>query len=241
MADVQNGSRPQAASRRSLIALLSGGLDSAVMIGLAAERGERVFPLYVRQGFIWEAEEERAVRRFLDALAPAVPGRIEALQVSTLSAPRDFVGGWALDAACPAPGAESADEAVFLPGRNLALLTQAALAAYARGIARVQMGSLSSNPFPDATPAFFRAFERAAFEAMRRPLIVELPLGSLTKTEALELGLRYPLDLTLSCIRPVEGGHCGACNKCAERQLAFRRAHVPDPTRYLHPAKGCAR
>jgi 7-cyano-7-deazaguanine synthase len=248
MADARNGSHPPAASpngalnapdsRAGVLALLSGGLDSAIMVGLAIDRGDTVFPLYVRQGFLWEDEEERAVRRFLAALDRPARGRIEPLLLTTLSAPARFAGDWALDASRPAPAADSADEAVFLPGRNLALLTQAALAAWAHGLSRIQLGSLSTNPFPDATAEFFRAFERSAFEAMRRPLRVELPLGRLTKTEALELGSRFPLELTLSCIRPLDGMHCGACNKCAERQLAFGRARLADPTAYIQPVKG---
>jgi 7-cyano-7-deazaguanine synthase len=221
-----------------VLALISGGLDSAIMVGLALDRGDRVFPLFVRQGFVWEDEEERALRRFLKAIGAHGRGRLEPLLVSTLSAPSGFGIDWALNAARPAPAADSADEAVFLPGRNLALLTQAALAAYSHGLTRIQLGALSSNPFPDATPAFFRAFERSAFEALRWPFRVELPLGRLTKTEALEAGLRYPLELTLSCIRPTDGAHCGACNKCAERRQAFLRARVPDPTSYLQPVKG---
>lgn len=225
-----------------VVALVSGGLDSAVMAGLAVDRGDRVLPLYVRQGFVWEDEEETAVRRFLEALGAYAPqarasGRLMDLRVSALSAPQRFAGAWALDAARPAPAADSPDEAVYLPGRNLALLTQAALAAYSHGMERIQIGALSGNPFPDATPAFFRAFEHCVAEAMRWPLRVEAPLSRLTKTETLELGLRYPLARTLSCIRPVRGTHCGRCNKCEERHVAFVRAALPDPTTYLQPGR----
>lgn len=226
------------APRPGVLTLLSGGLDSAIMIGLAVDRGDPVTPLYIRQGFVWEDEEEAAVRSYLDALSRLAPGAIAPLLVSTLSAPRRFAGVWAVDAGTPAPGADSPDEAVYLPGRNLALLTQAAMEAYSQGLQRIQMGSLSGNPFPDATAAFFRSFEASVFEAMRWRLSVEAPLAHLTKTEALELGIRYPLDRTMSCIRPQRGMHCGVCNKCEERRRAFLRAGLPDPTRYRGVWKG---
>jgi 7-cyano-7-deazaguanine synthase len=45
-----------------------------------------------------------------------------------------------------------------------------------------------------------------------------------------ELGVR--LDLTLSCMQPKEGLHCGKCSKCRERRDAFHEAGVADPTTY---------
>jgi 7-cyano-7-deazaguanine synthase len=41
-----------------------------------------------------------------------------------------------------------------------------------------------------------------------------------------------PFHLSFSCLQPHGLRHCGRCNKCAERQLAFRKAGVPDPTTY---------
>jgi 7-cyano-7-deazaguanine synthase len=49
----------------------------------------------------------------------------------------------------------------------------------------------------------------------------------------MELGSELPLALTFSCISPRGGLHCGACNKCAERQAAFRAAEMADETRYV--------
>jgi 7-cyano-7-deazaguanine synthase len=33
-------------------------------------------------------------------------------------------------------------------------------------------------------------------------------------------------------LSPVDGLHCGKCNKCAERRNGFRTAHCFDPTNY---------
>jgi 7-cyano-7-deazaguanine synthase len=38
--------------------------------------------------------------------------------------------------------------------------------------------------------------------------------------------------LTLSCMQPVGGSHCGRCSKCRERRDAFLEAGIVDPTKY---------
>jgi 7-cyano-7-deazaguanine synthase len=58
------------------------------------------------------------------------------------------------------------------------------------------------------------------------------PFDRLHKTDVLERGKLLPLHLTFSCINPVDGKHCGICNKCAERKNGFRDAGLPDLTPY---------
>ena len=58
------------------------------------------------------------------------------------------------------------------------------------------------------------------------------PFATLHKAEVLARGRRLPLHLTLSCIDPVDGRHCGRCNKCAERTKGFRDAGICDLTAY---------
>jgi 7-cyano-7-deazaguanine synthase len=55
----------------------------------------------------------------------------------------------------------------------------------------------------------------------------------MSKSEITRKGIAFRLDLTLSCIRPSGGLHCGRCNKCEERRKAFEAAGLIDPTRYL--------
>ena len=58
------------------------------------------------------------------------------------------------------------------------------------------------------------------------------PFAALHKAEVLALGRDLPLHLTFSCIDPIEGRHCGRCNKCAERKKGFRDAGMRDLTDY---------
>ena len=47
-----------------------------------------------------------------------------------------------------------------------------------------------------------------------------------------QVAVRIHLELTLSCMQPVNGLHCGQCSKCRERRDAFAEAGIEDPTAY---------
>ena len=221
--------RVPASSPSAVCVLVSGGLDSAVLAHAMARRFARVYPLYVRAGLRWESVEQRWLRRFLKAIA--VNGVIQPLAVARLPVDDLYGRHWSLTGR-GVPGARSADGAVYLPGRNLLLLSKAAVFCALHGIPVVAMGPLKGNPFPDATPAFFRGFGRLATRALASPLRVIAPFAGLTKTQVIRSGRGLPLELSFSCMSPLGRRHCGACNKCAERRRAFRAASLADPTDY---------
>jgi 7-cyano-7-deazaguanine synthase len=224
-------------SPREVALLLSGGIDSAVLCVELLGQFRRVFPLYVRFGLRWEDVELAHARRFLASVDR--PG-LEGLTVLDESVADVYGDHWSV-AGPDVPGSSSADEAVYLPGRNLLLVAKASVWCRLRHIERLALGSLGSNPFPDATPEFFRAMERATNRAMDGNLRIMRPLESDTKRDVLRRGAELPLEHTFSCLRPVDGAHCGRCNKCAERRRGFRDAGLPDPTAYAAPASAPAR
>jgi 7-cyano-7-deazaguanine synthase len=202
----------------ALAVLVSGGLDSAVLLGEALRGQGAVHPLYVRCGMFWEEAELAHLRRFLEAVAvPALrPLRILQVPVADL-----FENHWSLSGR-EVPGADTPDEAVFLPGRNVLLLSKAMLWCHLHGVPAVALAHLAGNPFPDATPEFIVAFQDVVNQAIGGRVEVRRPYASLTKAEVVRRGRGLPLELTFSCIRPVAGQPCGRCNKCEERRKAFR-------------------
>jgi 7-cyano-7-deazaguanine synthase len=214
--------------------LVSGGLDSAVLVGESLRMGHVIQPLYMRCGLYWEVVELHHLHGYLNAIQSPALQPLHILEMPV----RDLYGEhWSLSGQ-GVPDAETPDDAVFLPGRNVLLLSKAMLWCHLHGIAEIAMAPLESNPFPDATPSFFADFEAAVNQAVNGHVRVRQPYLGLHKIDVIRRGAGLPLELTFSCIRPVGGLHCGKCNKCAERQNAFADAQLTDRTQY-HQEKPC--
>jgi 7-cyano-7-deazaguanine synthase len=213
----------------ALAVLASGGLDSAVLVGEALQTHAAVHPIYVRTGLYWEAVELHCLRRFLEALArPA----LRPLQVLDLPVSDLYHDHWSITGR-DVPHHDTPDAAVYLPGRNVLLLSKAMLWCHLHGVPALALAVLKGNPFPDATPAFFAAFQETFNRAVGGNVRIEQPYADLGKVEVVRRGRDLPLALTFSCLRPVAGRHCGRCNKCAERRRAFAAAGVPDDSAYV--------
>jgi 7-cyano-7-deazaguanine synthase len=67
-----------------------------------------------------------------------------------------------------------------------------------------------------------------------RDLAIVTPFSALHKDDVIKMGagLGVPMELSMSCMKPQAGVHCGACSKCRERRDAFAAAGVPDRTAY---------
>lgn len=212
--------------------LLSGGLDSAILLKYLQLQGSPVQPLYVDCGLLWQRAELRALRRYLFEVSDS---RLAPLVV--LSFPLDDVyeSHWSITGR-KVPSASTSDQAMFLPGRNLYLVIKASLWCQSHGIEQLALAILKSNPFPDASVEFFRQYELVLQTALGHEFRILRPFAQHSKREVMEFGHDLPLELTFSCICPVDGLHCGACNKCAERQAAFREAGLDDRTVYARHA-----
>jgi 7-cyano-7-deazaguanine synthase len=218
--------------RSPAAALVSGGLDSAILCVELLRDFPRVVPIYIRSGLRWEDAEIAALGRFLDEVGDNRLDRPVLLEEPTA----DVYGAHWSTAGQDVPGAQTADEAVYLPGRNLLLTVKASVWCRLRGLTTLALGSLGTNPFPDSTSGFFDRLEALLNEAMSGALRLIRPFSSLHKDDVLRRGRHLPVHLTFSCIDPVDGLHCGRCNKCAERRKGFLDAGMRDRTPYAAAA-----
>ncbi len=229
--------------------LISGGLDSAVLLAEEAHRGE-VQPIYVSVGLAWEHAERSVLSAFLahsmlgPHVRPLVCLSVEMRDVYTAT-------HWAVEGRPPTY--HTPDEDVYIPGRNIILLGKAGVFCAAADLDRLVLGTLGHNPFPDATPSFRAAMAEALSLGLAHPLQIEAPYSGVGKSDIIRRGaaLAVPFELTLSCMAPIRIQkvlapfepleplepfepfmHCGLCSKCRERHDAFLEARVADPTQY---------
>jgi 7-cyano-7-deazaguanine synthase len=243
----------------STAVLLSGGLDSAVLLADEALRGDTaggpVQPIYVGVGLAWERAERAAVAQLLET--DPIRDRVRRLVALSVDM-RDVYDAthWAIQGRPPAY--HTPDEDVYLPGRNVILLGKAAVFCAAAHIDRIVVGTLGHNPFPDATPTFRSAMATALSLGLGHALQIDAPFADASKGDVVRRGalLGVPFTLTLSCMnpRPVTNRHlaaatgfhaqtgtnvssapwlhCGLCSKCRERHDGFLEAGIADPTVY---------
>jgi 7-cyano-7-deazaguanine synthase len=218
------------------VVLLSGGLDSMVAAGIARERGFRLLALTIDYNQRHRVEIEAA-------------GRIARL----LGAERHIVlpldltgfGGSALtaDITVPKDGVEEgAIPVTYVPARNTIFLSVALGWAEAAGARALFIGinALDYSGYPDCRPEFVAAFEAMANLATKAGVegdrfTVETPLLHMRKAQIASEAARLGLDagLSWSCYDPApEGRHCGLCDSCRLRALAFAEAGLADPTLY---------
>jgi 7-cyano-7-deazaguanine synthase len=208
--------------------LVSGGVDSALLVAHFIDRAQVVQPLYVRFGLVWEEAEEAHLRRFLTTL-PAPRTR----PLVTLEFPIADVYGphWSISQDS-VPNDQTSDDAVYLPGRNVLLLAKSSVWCALHDVRTIALGTLKGNPFPDASDEFFQTFDALASLALSVPLEVVTPFAHLSKPDVLAQAGSLELYRTFSCINPKQMLHCGRCNKCGERRRAFTDSGIPDLTEY---------
>jgi 7-cyano-7-deazaguanine synthase len=227
------------------VVLLSGGLDSATCLGLAAREGQAIHALSFRYGQRHAGE--------VDA-ARALAARYGVARHVVVDIDLRVFGGSALTADIPVPkdrpASAMADGRVpitYVPARNTIFLSYALALAETTGARDVFVGvnALDYSGYPDCRPEYVEAFERmanlatrAGVEALARgdaAVRVRAPLLHLTKAEIIRLGTSLGVDYgqTTSCYDPdPTGAACGHCDACVLRRRGFAGAGVSDPTRY---------
>ena len=222
---------------KNAVVLVSGGMDSAVVLAIAREQGFAVHALSVRYGQRHTSELEAA-----DRVATA----LGAVAHKTVNVDLRSIGGSALtdDIDVPLDHVAGADEipVTYVPARNTIMLSVALGWAEVLGAGEIHCGvnAVDYSGYPDCRPEFIAAFETLANLATKagvegRRMRVQAPLMRLSKADIAREGQRLGVDFsrTVSCYQADDQGRaCGRCDACRLRAQGFADAGLPDPTRY---------
>jgi len=225
---------------KTLIVLLSGGLDSMLCAGLAREAGARIVALTVDYNQRHRVELESATR---------IAKEVGAAEHIVLPLDLRRFGGSALTADIDVPkhgpvySGEASDVPItYVPARNLIFLSLTLGLAEARQAQDIMIGvnALDYSGYPDCRPEFITGFEALARLATRDgdkgvDFHIHAPLQHMTKADIAAEAARLGMDaeMSWSCYDPTpEGLHCGSCDSCRLRRKGFADAGLADPTRY---------
>ncbi len=203
----------------SICVLTSGGPDSAILLQEGLKK-HQVHPLYIASGCHWEMVEQFWLTKLLDFFSSPALSPLTILHSDLTPI---FSQHWSYSGQnIPA----SSDEHLYIPGRNMHLLSQAALFCKARGIEEIWIGILIENRWADGQPPFLRLFEQACSKGLEIPIKIQTPFAQLNKGELIAKNSDFPYHLTFSCIDPQGNDHCGNCNKCSERKEYFEKVGI---------------
>jgi len=222
-------------SAKPAVVLLSGGLDSATALAIAASEGFACYALSVDYGQRHLAELAAARR-----VAQAADVRDHRIMRVDLAG----IGGSALtDRSIAVPEEPTQGIPVtYVPARNTLMLALALGWAEVLGSSDLYIGVnvIDAVGYPDCRPEFIAAFSRLAALATKAgvegsPCRIHTPLIKWTKAQIIAAGTRLGVDYgqTVSCYQAdAEGRACGRCDSCRLRRAGFEAAGVPDPTQY---------
>lgn len=229
---------------RTAVCLLSGGMDSAVVLAEAKAMGFDAHALSFRYGQRHSCELDAAAR---------VARELGAGEHRTVTVDLSALGGSSLTDDIVVPKDRDHEEigqgvpSTYVPARNTVFLSVALGWAEVLGATDLFVGvnAVDYSGYPDCRPEFLAAFETLATLATAagaeegQRFKVHAPLMTLSKADIVRRAAELGVDLgwTHTCYDPVEmpGGRplaCGRCDACQLRLAGFAEAGVTDPISY---------
>lgn len=220
---------------RRAVVLLSGGMDSAVVLAHLVKQGKECHALSFDYGQRHKIELQAAAR-----VAQAVGAASHRVARIDLRA----FGGSALTADIAVPKDRDVAHAhdipvTYVPARNTIFLSHALALAETLGAQEIGIGvnAIDYSGYPDCRPEFIQAFERmanlstrAGVEATARGqtwMRIAAPLAGMSKAQIVRRGRELGVDfsLTISCYDPSPTGQpCGHCDACLLRARGMDEA-----------------
>lgn len=199
------------------VILVSGGMDSTTLMYQFVDKGVDFVPLFINYG-------QHCATHELDTLRQVIPAQYaNKLEILDVSGIYRYSNSRFIKAANLWEEDVKADD-LYIPYRNVLLLTIAASFAQTLGLNKVYSAFINSNHAKeiDCSSEFFDKLEGLLSEY--GSVKIEMPFRNMTKYEVAKLGikLKAPIGQTFSCQASPEIP-CGACPNCVDRLNALKQ------------------
>ena len=211
--------------KKSIVILLSGGLDSSTVTGIAKKSEAKVFGISFDYG-------QRHRKELDSASIVAKHFNIEDFKIVKLDL--SLWGGSSLTDTkkiIPTNGIQkNIIPSTYVPGRNTIFISVALSYAEAINADFIGLGvnSLDYSGYPDCRPDYIKKFQELADLANKRgrennSIKLWTPLINLNKERIFQLAFEnnVPLDKTWSCYSG-NAEPCGRCDSCRIRDIAYK-------------------
>lgn len=213
------------------IIVLSGGMDSTVLLAESLANGRQVAAISFDYGSKHNVRELPMAQAVCQAWG-VHHTLIQLPFINTLFSSTLLQSGGAIpDGMYNEPDMK----VTVVPFRNGIMLAIAVGYAESIGASEVLLASHSGDHFiyPDCRPEFNQAFSQAAWLGTGEKVRIRFPFANIDKREIGDLGRKLGVDFTKTwtCYK---GGkvHCGTCGACQERKFALRYDQGLDRTVY---------
>ena len=213
-------------NNKSIVILLSGGLDSSTVTGIAKKSKAKIFGLAFDYG-------QRHKKELISASKIAKHFDIE--EFKTIRLDLTLWGGSSLTDAqqnIPIKGIQTNTiPNTYVPGRNTIFIAVALSYAEAIDADFIGLGvnALDYSGYPDCRPDYIKKFQELADLSNKRgrennPIKLWTPLLKLNKEEIIQLAIdnNVPLNKTWSCYAG-NSKPCGKCDSCRIRNNAYKK------------------
>jgi 7-cyano-7-deazaguanine synthase len=217
---------------------LSGGMDSATLLGMLLNYGYEVHCcsfMYGSKHGKWELESAKKIIQYylLDG-APVYH------HIYNLTSVFDGFESALLKTGEAIPEGHYNDENMrktVVPGRNLIFASIMAGLAESIGANLIELGVHAGDHhiYPDCRFEFIHFLHHTVYSSSDEKVQVRAPFIEYNKADILRRGLALPIQvpyqLTRTCYKDQELA-CGLCGSCRERIEAFEKNGIKDPVQY---------
>ena len=221
-------------SNKALV-LLSGGLDSSVVLSVCQDKGYDIYAISFDYGQRHKVELEYA--KFQATFFNCISHEVFKME---------FYGGSALTDDIKVPKNRDSHSmskdipVTYVPSRNIVFLSFASGYAECHDIDNIFIGvnAIDYSGYPDCRRNFIDNFEKLINKSTKKGLEgskfkINTPLINLSKKDIIKLGHKNGVDfsMTSSCYSPKLKKNCGVCDSCLLRKQGFEEAGLRDPAR----------